>query len=43
MSPLLLTAYLLVWPVIATGVFITLVVALIKDMKAAKKSGKSLV
>lgn len=43
MSPLLLTVYLLIWPAIATGVFVTLVVALIRDVRAAKKSGKSLV
>jgi len=43
MSPILLTAYLLVWPVIATGVFTTLIVALIIDVRAAKKSGERLV
>lgn len=43
MTTWLLTAYVLVWPIIATGVFLTLCVALYKDIKAAKKKGTSLV
>ncbi|WP_275065512.1 putative transporter small subunit [Aliidiomarina taiwanensis] len=43
MSTFWLTAYVLIWPLIASGVFLTLCVALIIDMRAAKKSGKSLV
>jgi len=43
MSTFWLTAYVLVWPAIASGVFLTLCIALVIDLKAAKKSGKSLV
>ncbi|WP_256473754.1 putative transporter small subunit [Aliidiomarina quisquiliarum] len=43
MSSFWLTVYVLIWPVIATGVFLTLCVSLVIDIKAAKKSGKSLV
>lgn len=43
MSPTLLTAYVLVWPIIATGVFLVLSVGLIKDIRKAKKEGDSLV
>lgn len=43
MSTFWLTAYVLIWPLIASGVFLTLCVALIIDIRAAKKSGKSLV
>jgi len=43
MSTFWLTFYVLIWPVIASGVFLTLCVALVFDIKAAKKSGKSLV
>ena len=43
MSSLALTIYVLVWPVIATGVLIVLCTALIRDIRAAKKAGKSLV
>lgn len=43
MSSTLLTAYVLVWPVIASGVFLMLCLGLIKDIRKAKKSGKGLV
>lgn len=43
MSSSLLTAYVLVWPVIATGVFLVLCVGLIKDIRKAKKEGDSLI
>ncbi|WNO61312.1 putative transporter small subunit [Rheinheimera sp. MMS21-TC3] len=43
MSALMLTAYVLVWPFIASLVFLTLCVALVKDIKQANKDGSSLV
>ena len=43
MSSLALTIYVLIWPAIAAVVLAVLCVALIMDIRAAKKSGKSLV
>jgi hypothetical protein len=43
MSAFMLTAYVLVWPAIASLVFFTLCGALIKDIRNANKEGKSLV
>lgn len=43
MSALMLTAYVLFWPTIASFVFLTLCFALVKDIKQAKKEGRSLV
>lgn len=43
MSSTLLTAYVLVWPAIASLVFLTLCIGLVKDIRKAKKEGKSLV
>ena len=43
MSSLALTIYVLIWPAIAAVVLVVLCVALIIDIRAAKKSGKSLV
>lgn len=43
MSVTLLTIYVLIWPVIASVVFFVLIFFVIKDLKQAKKSGKSLV
>lgn len=42
MSSLGLTIYVLVWPVIATGVLIVVSVSLFKDMRAAKREGRKL-
>ncbi|WP_222836912.1 putative transporter small subunit [Advenella mimigardefordensis] len=38
MNELLLTAYILVWPVISAVILSVLIVALIRDLRAAKKS-----
>ncbi|ALS35084.1 MULTISPECIES: putative transporter small subunit [Pseudoalteromonas] len=43
MSTTLLTIYVLIWPVIAFGVFVILLCSLIKDLKNAKQKGKNLV
>jgi len=43
MSALVLTAYILVWPVISAAVLLMLIVALIKDMRAAGKDGDSMI
>ena len=43
MSALVLTAYILVWPVISAAVLLVLIVALIKDMRAAGKDGDSMI
>ena len=38
-----LTVYFLIWPVIAAAVMIVLLVALRRDLRAAKRDGKSMV
>lgn len=43
MSSLLLTSYILVWPVISTMVLVVLLVALVRDMRAARQNGDSMV
>ncbi len=40
---LLLTLYILIWPVISTGILALLVVSLIRDIKRARSEGKSMV
>lgn len=39
----LLTLYILIWPVISVGVLTVLIVSLFKDMRAARRDGKSMV
>lgn len=39
----LLTAYILVWPVISAAVLVVLLVALFKDVRKARKNGDSIV
>jgi hypothetical protein len=43
MTSLLLTSYILVWPVISTIVLVLLLAALVRDMRAARKNGDSMV
>lgn len=38
----LLTLYILVWPVISAAVLVVLLVSLFKDMRAARRNGKSM-
>ncbi|HLU20349.1 MAG TPA: putative transporter small subunit [Pusillimonas sp.] len=43
MNALGLSVYILIWPVISTGILIMLIVALIRDMRAARRSGEEMV
>ncbi len=43
MSTFALTVYVLMWPVLSTLVLLTLCVALVRDIRQAKKDGDSLV
>jgi len=43
MSGFALTLYVLIWPVIAAAVMITLCVSLYRDMRKAKRDGTDLV
>lgn len=38
-----LTAYIMVWPVLSAGVLLVLLVALVRDMRAAKREGRDMV
>ncbi|MDS1139149.1 putative transporter small subunit [Pusillimonas sp. SM2304] len=40
---MLLTGYILVWPVISAAVLLALIVALIRDMRAAHKEGGGMI
>ncbi len=39
----LLTAYILIWPIISAGVLGVLIVALIRDMIIARKEGDAMI
>lgn len=43
MTQLLLSSYVLVWPVVSAGVLAVLLVALVKDMQTARKNGDSMI
>jgi hypothetical protein len=43
MSITALTAYVLVWPIIATGVLIVLVASVVRDMREAARKDERLV
>lgn len=40
---LLLTIYIMIWPVISAGVLALLIVALIRDLRAARRDGQSMI
>ncbi|MGB6103376.1 MAG: putative transporter small subunit [Pusillimonas sp.] len=40
---MLLTVYILVWPVVSAAVLLLLIVALIRDMRAARKDGGGMI
>jgi hypothetical protein len=42
-STALLTAYILVWPVLVAGVLVTLIRGFLKDFRDAKKAGETLI
>lgn len=39
----LLTFYMMVWPVISAGILVLLVVSLVRDLRAARRNGDSMV
>ena len=43
MSSYALTLYVLIWPLIAAGVMVTLCVSVYRDMRKAKRDGTDLV
>lgn len=43
MSVLGLSAYILVWPVLSTGILVMLIVALIRDLRAARRNGDDMI
>jgi hypothetical protein len=43
MSTFWITAYILVWPVIAAGVLAVLVVAIVRDLRVARSNGTEIV
>ncbi len=43
MSVFALTTYMLIWPVISSAILVLLVVSLLRDMRAARKSGKGMI
>ncbi|WP_394342521.1 putative transporter small subunit [Pollutimonas thiosulfatoxidans] len=43
MSSIWLTFYILVWPVLSAAVLLVLIVALVRDMRAASKEGETMV
>lgn len=38
-----MTAYILIWPVASAAVLLALIVALIRDMRAARRDGCSMI
>ncbi|AEC22015.1 hypothetical protein PT7_3475 [Pusillimonas sp. T7-7] len=40
---MLLTVYILVWPVLSAAVLLMLIVALVRDMRAARKDGDGMI
>ncbi|WP_369791829.1 putative transporter small subunit [Pusillimonas sp. T7-7] len=43
MPTMLLTVYILVWPVLSAAVLLMLIVALVRDMRAARKDGDGMI
>lgn len=43
MSALGLSVYILVWPLVSAGILIMLIVALIRDLRAARRSGDEMI
>lgn len=39
----LLTTYMLIWPVISAGILAVLVVALLRDLRLARRNGDAMV
>jgi cytochrome oxidase assembly protein ShyY1 len=43
MTSIILTGYILVWPILSAAVLLVLIVALVRDMRAARKDGDSMI
>ncbi len=43
MSALGLSAYILIWPVISAAVLVMLIVALVRDMREARRKGEEMI
>jgi len=43
MNSILLTGYILVWPVISAAVLAVLVVSLVRDFRAARRAGNDMI
>jgi hypothetical protein len=43
MNGFFMTAYILLWPVASAAVLLALIVALVRDMRAARKDGNSMI
>jgi cytochrome oxidase assembly protein ShyY1 len=43
MTAFWMTTYFLIWPVISAAVLLVLIVALIRDMRAARKNGDGMI
>ncbi len=43
MNEIALTAYILVWPIISAVILLVLIVALIRDLRAAKNSDSEMI
>ncbi|GGH48909.1 putative transporter small subunit [Microbacterium album] len=43
MDPLLLTAYVLVWPVVVIGTLAVIIRAFVKDARQAKREGRRII
>jgi hypothetical protein len=39
----LLTGYFLVWPIVSAGVLVVLIVALLRDMRNARRDGEEMI
>jgi len=43
MNALGLSAYILIWPFISAGILVMLIVSLIRDLRAARRSGEEMI
>lgn len=43
MNAMALSAYILIWPVLSAGILVMLIVALIRDLREARRTGDEMV
>lgn len=43
MNALALSAYVLIWPILSAGILVMLIVALIRDMREARRTGEDMI